>query len=339
MNRLRLAPLFLLLACGSEDAPTDADSSSTAEPASSSDGVEPGTSDTSSGTTASVDDGSSSTDDGDEPLPACPTFAAGTMTGTVMSPAIVEASGIAVSRTHEDVLWVHNDSGDGARAFAIATDGTTLAEIAIDGALAFDWEDMALGPGPEDGDFLYFGDIGDNSELRGNITVYRVPEPDPASGDGTITDVTALVMEYPDGSHNAETLLSDPLTGDLFIVTKTESGTSIVFRAAFPHDEAATIELENVAQIELGGATLPGSPLATGGDISADGSLVAIRTYGGAYGWRRTASATIGEAFATDPCSLPTEARPQGEALAISPTGFFTISEGATPPIWFFARQ
>ena len=36
---------------------------------------------------------------------------------------------------------------------------------------------------------------------------------------------------------------------------------------------------------------------------------------------------------------LPTEARPQGEALAISPTGYFTISEGGTPPIWFFAAD
>jgi hypothetical protein len=97
--------------------------------------------------------------------------------------------------------------------------------------------------------------------------------------------------------------------------------------------------LENVAQIDLGGAALPGSPLATGGDISADGSLVAIRTYAGAYGWRRTPSATIAEAFATDPCPLPTVAEPQGEALAISPTGFFTISEGGTPPIWFFAAR
>jgi hypothetical protein len=339
--------VVLAIGCARDDAMTDPSSSSSSS--SSSAGIaDASTGETSSDdggeseTTAAIDESSSdsesSTGDSDEPLPECPQFARGVMSGIVMSREIVEASGLATSRTHADVLWVHNDSGDAPRTFAIASDGSTLAEIAIDVPIAVDWEDMALGPGPGDGvDFLYFGDIGDNGEIRANITIHRVSEPDPSLGDATITDVTSLVLEYPDDSHNAETLLSDPTTGDLFVVTKAESGMSIVFRAAFPHDDGATIELESVAEIAFGSDALPGSPLATGGDIAADGSLVAIRTYGGAYGWRRQDDATIAEALATDPCPLPTVAEPQAEALAFGPAGYFTLSEGATQPIWFFA--
>jgi hypothetical protein len=236
------------------------------------------------------------------------------------------------------VFWLHNDSGDGARVFAIDDTGATLAVLALDGAIALDWEDMALGPGPEPGvDYLYMGDIGDNPELRATITVYRVAEPDPTIGDGTLQGVVPLVLAYPDDSHDAETLLSDPETGDLFVVTKAESGMSGVYRAAFPHDERATIELELVAQLQFGGVALPGDPQATSGDVAADGSLVAIRTYSGAFAWRRAAGATIAEAFATDACTLPTVAEPQGEAIALAGDGYYTITEGDTPPLWFFA--
>ena len=39
--------------------------------------------------------------------------------GTVTSSQITEASGICASRTHKDVLYTHNDSGDTHRIFAI----------------------------------------------------------------------------------------------------------------------------------------------------------------------------------------------------------------------------
>jgi hypothetical protein len=312
---------------------TTTDADTTVEPSSS-------TSGTSTTSGATTDAGSSSGDTGDV-LPECPSFDAGVSLGIVADAEIVETSGLAASRAHADVLWLHNDSGDGARAFAIGTDGALLGQVAIAGALALDWEDMTLGPGPEAGvDYLYFGDIGDNLMFRSFITAYRVAEPDPRQLGGELT-ATALNLDFPDGPHDAEVLMSDPRTGDLYVVSKVDSGQSGVYRAAFPQSVGTTNALELVASIVIGGEVgvdpLPGSPLVTGGDISADGSLVVLRTYSSVFGWRRGPEMTIGEAFATEPCPLPAMEEPGGEAIAVGDAGYYTVSEGTMVPVWFFA--
>jgi hypothetical protein len=347
----RMAWFGVFVACGGDAASADGDAGDTTAVATTTTGdtttttdadttVEPSSSTSSATTTATNDAGSSSGDTGDV-LPECPSFDAGANLGVVGEAEIVETSGLAVSRAHADVLWLHNDSGDGARAFAIGTDGALLGQIAIDGALALDWEDMALGPGPEAGvDYLYFGDIGDNLMFRSFITAYRVAEPDPRRLGGQVT-ATALNLDFPDGPHDAEALMSDPRTGDLYVVSKIGSGASGVYRAAFPQTVGTTNALELVASTAIGGEVgvdpLSGSPLVTGGDISPDGSLVVLRTYSSVFGWRRGPEMTIGEAFATEPCPLPAMDEPGGEAIAVGPAGYYTISEGAMVPVWFFA--
>ena len=289
---------------------------------------------TGSGTTV-VDESSSSGESG-AAFPECPSFAIGVNLGLVADGAIVETSGLAASRAHDGVLWLHNDSGDSARAFAINSDGVLLGELPIGGALALDWEDMSLGPGPAAGvDYLYFGDIGDNFMFRPFVTAYRVPEPDPALLDGPEV-ATAINLHFPDGPHDAETLMSDPTTGDLYIVSKVASGQSGVYRAAFPQTVGMTNELELVASLSFGVDPLPGSPLVTGGDFAPDGSLVVLRTYSSVFAWRRTAALTVGEAFATEPCELPVSDEPGGEAVAVGSTGYYTVSEGAMVPVWHF---
>jgi hypothetical protein len=58
--------------------------------------------------------------------------------GTVTHSELPEVSGVVASRTHPDVLWVHNDSGDRARVFAVNRSGVTLRQYPIDGATAVD---------------------------------------------------------------------------------------------------------------------------------------------------------------------------------------------------------
>ncbi|MBC8074413.1 MAG: hypothetical protein IAG13_39200, partial [Deltaproteobacteria bacterium] len=285
--------------------------------------------------TAAADSSSSS---GETMLPECPSYAAGIAAATISDPELEEISGIAASRMYDGVSWVHNDSGDGPRVFAVGVLGATLAELEIAGAFALDWEDMALGPGPEPGvDYLYFGDVGDNPELRANVTVYRVPEPDPNLGSGTLDGAEALTLDYADGSHNAETLLVDPTTGDLAIVTKSERG-STVWWAAAPLEVGGTIQLEAIAELPFGSAALPGSPLATGGDIAPDGSLIVVRTLDAVFGWRRSADASLADAFATEPCALPMVDEEQGEALAVLDGAYLTVSEGEMSTVWRFEK-
>ena len=136
-----------------------------------------------------------------------PQFSSGAQVGTVESTAINEASGLAASRANSDVLWVHNDSGDSARVFAMTTAGELLAIYNLQGAAAWDWEDMCIGPGPTAGqDYLYLGDIGDNYAVRSSINVYRVAEPTVSASATAInlSGVETFTLEYEDGARDAE---------------------------------------------------------------------------------------------------------------------------------------
>jgi hypothetical protein len=272
---------------------------------------------------------------------ACQGFRAGVSVGTVSNPGLAEASGLAASRQNPGVLWVHNDGGNAVQLFAIGNDGGALATYLPTGIRNRDWEGLAIGPGPAAGvDYLFIGDIGDNKAARRSITVYRIPEP-VVSGGGAIplAGGVALEMVYPDGAHDAEVLLSDPRTGALYIVTKSRTnGVSGIYRYPFPHTPGSTVVLEHVAS-----HTFPGNIFeraATGGDISSDGSEVMVRTYTTAYLWARGAGSTVAAAFAVPPCQILLIAEPQGEALAFAAdlAGFYTLSEGASQPLYFFGR-
>lgn len=250
--------------------------------------------------------------------------------GSVAEPELTEVSGIAESRRNPGVLWAHNDSGGGAELFALADDGTALGRYGLDGATAFDWEDMALGA-----DDLYVGDIGDNNASRDDVTVYRVAEPtvDPSAPgvDEALTGVEALTLTYADGPHDAETLLADPTTGDAFIVSKQWDGkVSGLYRIPADAEPGSPVVMERVADV-AGSA----NQFATGGDIAADGSLVALRTYGKVLVWDRAPDQTVAEAMATEPCEATVPWEIQGEAIAFTRDGqgYTTIAEGEAPDV------
>lgn len=252
----------------------------------------------------------------------------------VANATLNEISGLAASRTHDGVLWAHNDSGGAASVYGIGTDGADLGTWTLTGATNRDWEDMAIGPGPDpEADSLYLADIGDNLQARADIVIYRVPEPDPSAGSAAMASPDKLTITYPDGAHDAEALLVDPLTGDLIIVDKEWSGgPTLVYRA--PGDLAAgsTTVLESVGYLDLG----PYGQLATGGDISVDGSVVALRTYSHVLFWWRQPGATVAETLQSSaPCEAPVANEAQGETVALLPAGdgYVTISEGVNPPL------
>ena len=161
-----------------------------------------------------------------------------------------EASGIAASRTIAGVLFTHNDSGHPAEVYAVTEDGAHVATLAFTGALAHDWEDIAIGPGPVDGaHYLYVADIGDDPDepWRETVIVERALEPELASTDrarGITLDFDSIYLSYPDGPHNAETLFVDPATSDLYIVTKASSRAAVyVARAPLSLDSVSHLEL------------------------------------------------------------------------------------------------
>ncbi len=244
---------------------------------------------------------SSSTGTGDPLAPSTSTtqatgtasgYQAPTTLGILRDPDIPESSGLVASRRNPGLLWTHNDSGDGPFAYCLDLRIRSCGVWRVTGAEAFDWEDIAIGPGPQAGEpYLYLGDIGDNIAQRDEIVVYRVPEPVAgASGEGPLTTkaapastapAEAIRLRYPDGAQNAEALLVRPTTGDLYVIAKNPSSAA-VYRAAAPLDPSKVTTLTVVGAVRLG--TGPRGPeLVTGGDISPDGRRVAVVTYGSGY--------------------------------------------------------
>jgi hypothetical protein len=289
------------------------------------------------------------------PSPVLAAACAGTLqastTGTVVSDALTEISGIASSRRNRGVYWVHNDSGDSARVFAIDAAGRTLGEFALDGAQAVDWEDIAVAPGPGQSATssawsIYVADIGDNTATRASITVYRVPEPAVAEAGDPVARVlpgaAVLTFTYPDGAHDAEALLVDPRGHDLLVVTKDLlGGRGLVYRGRADGAAGSSAVLERVGRVSLG----PGQGV-TGGDVTADGSTVALRTYLGVRLYPRPAGTPLWRAFAQQACTgaappvpgVGADGERQGEAIAFVPgaRAYLTVSEGTHPSVHRF---
>jgi len=261
-------------------------------------------------------------------------FGPGRQAGIVRSDLINEASGIVASRRNPGVLWVHNDSGDGPRLFAINTKGDVLGTCTIAGAAARDWEDIAAGPGPDPNEhYLYIGDIGDNRARYPDVTVYRVREPGvgAAAPFGTISagPADAIKLTYPDGPRDAETLLVDPLTRDIYVVSKRQ-WPSKVYRAAWPQSTTKPNKMERVAALPWGAAVA--------GDVSSDGRRVIVRGIFNASIWTRPAGKPLWHAFKGKRAGLRLMPEPQGEGICFDRRGrgYFTIGEMHHPPLHYF---
>jgi len=203
--------------------------------------------------------------------------------------AITESSGIVASRRNPNLFWTHNDSGDAPVLYAFDRKGRNKGHWRVTDAQAIDWEDIAEGPGPQAGTpYLYIGDTGDNSKKRESVTVYRVPEPAITSDDDSssankqrVTEpAEAIRLKYPDGKHDAETLMVHPQTGDLYIITKDFASSTGIYKLKAPFSTTGVNTLIHVGDISV--PNLIGG-LITGGDISPDGQRVVLCDYLSGY--------------------------------------------------------
>ncbi|MFH1371478.1 MAG: hypothetical protein ABII09_09380 [Planctomycetota bacterium] len=268
-------------------------------------------------------------------LADCPHFSAGRKVGTIESASISEASGIAASRKNANILWIHNDDGP-ACVYAMTPQGKYLGRYILDGAHNRDWEDIAIGPGPDPNvDYLYIGDIGDNVSIHKSIKIYRVPEPlvdaNQPPAFVKIGDVETIELVYPNGPRNGETLMIDPLTKDIYVISKEEP--SRVYRTAWPQSTTSQTTLEYVAKLPSG--------TATGGDISPDGRMIIVRGYFAASLWLRPEKAPLWQCFDKTECKVPLIFERQGEGICFDANGagYYTTSEHRHQPIYYFPKE
>ena len=190
----------------------------------------------------------------------------------------------------------------------------------------YDVEDLAAADGS-----LWLADTGDNRRSRDTVALTRM---DPNAGAGELHRLT-----YPDGAHDAETLLIEP-GGRPVIVTKEMFGPSGIYTpaeaqtvGALPSPGPSPLVKRGVFRAATTGDTGPSlSTLVTGGAVSADGRAAAIRTYTDVYLYPVHDGDVVAALTSAQPTVVPIR-QPQGESIAFTPDGdLLAGSEAGSAP-------
>ncbi len=214
-------------------------------------------------------------------------------------PAIVESSGLVATG---DLFLTVNDSGDSGRVFVVDRTGKTVGTTTWAGD-PVDVESLApAGPGE-----VWVGDTGDNRRGRDSITVLRVPY---GATDQEVTPA-AYELVYPDRAHDAETLMANPQTGQLFVVSKDVVGGTIY---AAPRKLSA----DHPNRLRAVGE---GFSFATDGSFFPDGRHYIVR------GYTSAAVYSFPDHERLDSFQLPRQ--DQGEGISVGPDDrIYLSSEG-----------
>lgn len=190
-------------------------------------------------------------------------------TASFGSKEIAESSGIVLSRKYPGIFWTHNDSGDLPRIFAIRRNGQLVSQVKVRGAEHIDWEDIAA----DDQGRLYICDIGNNLELRSEMTVYVIDEPNPF--EDTSAEVRRRIhyrYSTDPGRFNFDAEACFWNGGYLYVLTKhpVERNTQL-FRL-----NLSDVKDRQVA-VKVGEYPIKGQ--VTAADVSPDGRRLAVLTY------------------------------------------------------------
>ena len=226
------------------------------------------------------------------------------------SPRINESSSLVVSTAHPRLVYTANDSGDGPFVYVLDLHGRLVGTTTLAGVDPVDVEAMS---GGSDGS-LVVADIGDNHAVRGSVQIYRIPQP--KAGDFTVAP-EKVTLTYPDGPHNAESVLYDARTGRVFVVSKEVDAHVYATRPdVFSSPTATLTRVTGAPTIATDATFLPGD------------RAVIVRTYDNAVvyrfpSWQMQTSFT-----------LPIEQ--QGESISAVPgqASVWVGSEGVDSPVW-----
>lgn len=259
-------------------------------------------------------------------------FLPGQVLGVNNNKKLEETSGLAASRRYPGHFWAHNDSGHPTDLFLLDSTGQTQAKFHLAGAHNKDWEDMAAMT-VADTTWLFIGDIGDNLRKRAVKRIYQLAEPS-IEDEGEVQVSDTLLVRLEDEIHDTEALLADPISRNLYLVTKRQ-GDAWLYELKYPF-EADTLIARRVLHIPLRHVT--------GGDISANGTEILLKTYDVIHYWRREPSQSVPDALLQPGTPLAYEREPLGETIAwaVDGSGFYTLSEnakGVRGRLYFYARR
>jgi hypothetical protein len=220
-------------------------------------------------------------------------------------PRITESSGLALSRTYDDLAYTINDSGNESLIFAIdLSSGETVGTTRIEGGTLSDTEAMAI---DSDG-VLWVADTGDNLQQRDDAALYAVPEQ--GRGDHAVT-AKRYPVAYDSDSHNVEALLVHPETGAKLLVSK-----GLLAGTIYRLPTELSTERKNVAVAQDG----VGPAMVTDATYTTDGKFAVLRSYTSIY--------LLDGAFGAVLSSAPTPGQEQGETITAEAKSLLIGSEG-----------
>jgi hypothetical protein len=248
-----------------------------------------------------------------------------------------EASGICDSKSMSGNVWMQEDGNNPNVLHQFSHTGQYKGNIQMPFPNR-DWEDMTIGAGPETGkNYIYLADIGDNAAVFDNqYYIYRFIEPQSLSEK--VTNFDRISFQYPDGSRDAECVLLDPATKDIYIVTKREFNVRL-YQLPYPQSVTEIQTAKFIQNIPL--------QIITSGGISSDGKEIVLRNYDAIYYWYRKENESIITALARSRDKLlPYVQESQGEGFCFDKEnkGYFTNSEkpdGQTTPtsLYYYGKK
>ena len=266
------------------------------------------------------------------------------LSGMLLDPQLNEISGLAASRRHPGVLWLHDDGGNPARLFAVSTSGRRLATLRLEGVPKTDWEDIAAFE--LDGRaYLLVADVGDNGGLRKTLQLHVVEEPARIE-NARLKPAWSIAFRWPDGARDCEAVAVDAARGQILLVSKKRqppelftlplrpSGThlltaTLVGRLAGMPQPNAESQRTSPRRARLAGQV-------TAADISPDGSTLAVMTYRHLLLYPRGPRQSWADAVARPPQTQMLPWLPQAEALgwAADGRGLYATGEFIPAPLY-----
>lgn len=265
-----------------------------------------------------------------------PAFDSGRVVGTVQDSGLDEISGMAASYMWPGAFWVEEDSGNENKIYLVDQSGEIQGSLFLDFEDR-DWEDMTIAPGPvPDVHYVYLAETGDNNKVYPVKYIYRFEEPALANindGGFVTSTVDRIAFTFPDGIKNAEAIMVDPLTKDIYVISKEDQ--TVIYVAPYPQDIKKTFTLVKLAALPM--------PSVTSAGISPDGSEIIIKNYDRVFYWRKKSNETIRELIKEKPVRLPYAPEQKGESFswATDGSGYYTSSEmiDSSPPFLFYRRE
>lgn len=263
------------------------------------------------------------------------------------TPAITEASGLAISSADPGSMWIVNDSGGTPDVHLTSTDGTYRGKVTLKDTKNIDWEDLASFT--LDGkSYLLVADTGDNSSKRDSCIIYVLREPAiPEAGknlDSTVVPVWQIRFRYEDGPRDCESVAVDTKAGKIILISKRTNPPMVYELPLHPPEKAEFLTARKIGQTSVKCPTLTLIPFhdqPTGLDITTDNSLAAVITYYGVFLFPRQPKESWADAFSHTPTVLPPHSLGQAESIAFSKDGrtLFAVAEGKESPIRRYLKQ